>query len=112
MSRRFKSSMEEILKDAKPIDMSEYYKRMDEERKIAEERYSSALKEEETRVKNMKCPLCKSKKKERNISSVSNGVMGPGHHSRKIADHYICMDCGIHYSDLNKQDIQPPSGIY
>ena len=112
MSKRIKSSVEELLKNAKPIDMSDYYQRRDEERKRAEEKYRNELKEEKERVEKMTCPLCKSKNKERNVSTISNGVMGTGYHSKKIADHYICMDCGIHYSDLNKKEIVPPSRIY
>jgi len=112
MSKRTKVSLNEILKDAKPIDMSEYHRRREEERKADEERYRRELKEEEERVKKMTCPLCKSTEKERNVSSISNGVMGPGYHSRKIADHYVCMNCGVHYSDLNRKEIVSPSRIY
>lgn len=111
MSKRFNINMDEILKNSKFIDPSEYHKKRDEARKAEEERYSKDLKDENLRVENMECPLCRSTEKERRVSSISNGVMGPGYNSRKIADHYICMSCGIHYSDLNKKDIRPPKHL-
>jgi DNA-directed RNA polymerase subunit RPC12/RpoP len=64
------------------------------------------LKQEETeakRLENIECPLCKSKNKKHINIRKNNGIIGPGYHSSSIIDFYLCLDCGIHYSDINKK---------
>jgi len=94
---------EEIMKNGIPIDMEAHYKRIHEREKQQEQEAAEARRLEKIRIDNMKCPLCKSQEKEHHVVSSSNGIMGPGYHSSPIMDYYVCKDCGIHYSDLNKK---------
>ena len=55
------------------------------------------------RINNMICPVCKSTNKQHIIKSKSNGILGPGHYSTITDNYFICKDCGVHYSDLNKK---------
>lgn len=78
---------------------------LDEEQKMEEQFRNikeTARKTEEERIAKMKCPFCKSKLKTHFVQAKSNGICGPGHYSRIQIEYYICLDCGIHYSDLNK----------
>jgi transposase-like protein len=59
--------------------------------------------EEQNRIGQMQCPVCKSQKKTYNNLSNNNGVFGPGYYSHTILEFYVCDDCGVHYSDLNKK---------
>lgn len=101
-----------ILEEAVPVDMEAYYKRKVEEKKRDELRYKNEIAEESERIKKMKCPACSSVNKKRHTTSKNNGIIGPGYRSTILDDYYICQKCGIHYSDLNKKDIIPPSKNY
>lgn len=94
---------EELMKNATTIDISEVNKRMHERIKQIEAEQAEARRLEKIRIDNMKCPLCKSQEKEHHVVRTSNGIIGPGHHSAPVMDYYVCKDCGIHYSDLNKK---------
>lgn len=59
-------------------------------------------KKEEKRVKAIKCPLCKSNKKSLYQDIQHNGIYGPGSFSNITNEYLICLNCGMHYSDLNK----------
>ena len=72
------------------------------------ERYKKEIKEEELRIEKLSCPVCLNSKKRRFKTAESNGVMGPGYHSRITNDYFICETCGIHFSDLNKKEIKHP----
>jgi transposase-like protein len=88
------------------------YSKVFEEKKAREEedleRYKKEVKEEELRIEKLSCPVCSNSKKRRFITAESNGVMGPGYHSRITNDYFICETCGIHFSDLNKKEIKQP----
>ncbi len=96
-------SISDLLASAKPVDMSKWYEEQEKLEKQRREREAREAKIEEERIKNLSCPVCKSTNKHRHTESTSNGIMGPGYHSRITSDYYICMDCGIHYTDLNKK---------
>lgn len=85
-----------------PIDMNEYFNRLEQERKEADERAKIAAEIESERIENMTCPVCKSNQKKHYVKSNNNGVYGPGSYSWITDDYYICLECGVHYSDINK----------
>ena len=85
-----------------PIDMRSVYKSMEESRKRDEERKRIERENEENRINNIQCPLCKSTDKIKHFKRESNGIMGPGFESRITDEYLICKSCGVHYSDINK----------
>lgn len=72
------------------------------DKKIAEEQRVAQIAEQQ-RIDQMVCPICKSNNKFRHMLTENNGIFGPGYSSHVILDFYICNDCGVHYSDLNKK---------
>jgi transposase-like protein len=108
-SKRIKINFETINEGKfEPVDMKKVYE--DQKKMEAEdlERYKSEVKKEEKRIKEMTCPSCKSKEKNHYVNRESNGIFGPGRASWLVEEYYICMKCGIHYSDLNKKEISKP----
>ena len=87
-----------------PIDMRSVYIDMEESRKREEEQKRIERENEEIRINNIQCPLCKSTDKHHYIKRDSNGVMGPGFSSWITEEYLICKGCGVHYSDLKKYD--------
>jgi len=57
-----------------------------------------AEKEESLRIARIKCPSCKSDKKERFERRNDNGIIGPGFSSWVVEAYWICKKCGTHYS--------------
>lgn len=57
-----------------------------------------AKKKELERIARIKCPSCKSDKKERFERRENNGIIGPGYSSWVIEAYWICKKCGTHYS--------------
>lgn len=107
-SKRVKINFKSVNGDNfEKLDMSEYYKNIDIQRKKDEERYKIEVSKEKERIKKLACPLCKSKDKTHNLQYISNGILGPGASSSTTSDYYICNKCGIHFSDLNKKKITP-----
>jgi hypothetical protein len=58
--------------------------------------------EEEERINNIQCPICKSIKKEHIIKYNSNDILGPKNHSWIDEDYYICINCKYVYKNLNE----------
>lgn len=108
MREKIKFNME----GASIIDMTDHYKRKEEDLKVAQAAWEKAHAAENTRILRLKCPVCKSSKKERSTHNTSNGIMGPGFSSTKIFDHYVCQGCGVHYSDIKKRDIGKYPTLY
>lgn len=107
------SRTEDIMKDAKPLDMSKYYTERDNLREIARKEYENAIDEERRRIEELTCPVCACHDKKRFIhSTASNGIYGPGHVSKITDDYFICNNCGVHYSDLNKKEIKKPLDLF
>ena len=102
-----------IFKDPNFSLDAELIKARFEELKKQEEQeniiYKENLQKEAKRLEDLCCPLCKSKDKYRNIVSDSNGIMGSGYRSHTLLDHFICNSCGIHYSDIDKEEIKKPN---
>lgn len=109
-SKRVKINFESINKGKwKPIDMTKVYEESKKQYEKSLERYKKDKAAEEKRIEKLTCPNCKSKDKKHILKYESNGIMGPGSRSWTTDDYYICQSCGIHFTDLNKKDIQPPS---
>jgi hypothetical protein len=110
-SKRVKITMKDILPAGfKPMDMSKYYedrkKRIEED----EERYKREIKAEELRRVKLKCPCCKSAKKEPVSITHRDGplVCGGRNHVQTLAQYNICQDCGVMYVDLDRKEIALP----
>lgn len=91
--------------------------------KAANEKYDMDLKtyeflvrEEEQRILDMECPVCKETHKNNIIITQRNGpvIYGGRNPDSKVSDYYVCMGCGIHYSDINKKKLDKPEepGFY
>ena len=100
-----KSNRKKITLDGKgkPVDMKKIWENQRKLKNKEREDYEKAVKKERERVDEMECPCCNSTAKLRHHKTESNGVFGPGHHSRTVDDYYICQACGVHYTDLNKK---------
>lgn len=58
--------------------------------------------DEEDRVKNLKCPCCKSIEKSHFIDREHNGIYGSGSRAWIRQEYIVCLSCGVHYTDLEK----------
>jgi transposase-like protein len=108
-SKRIKINFDTINKgNFEPIDMSKVYE--DQKKREIEDskRYLAEVEAEKIRIGEIRCPFCGSKEKDHFVNRGTNGVLGSGHSSWLIEEYYICKGCGIHYSDLNKNEIQKP----
>ena len=91
------------------IDVEEIKRKLKE----SQDEWSALKESEEKRISDMKCPSCDSTDKGHHVKYESNGIIGPGSHSRVTEDYYICQKCGIHYSDLNYKKLPKyPDGAY
>ena len=70
--------------------------------KAEEEAKEKARKEEEERIKKIKCPSCKSISKEHVVKSENNGIFGSGYSSWVIDEYFVCNKCGTMFKDLFK----------
>lgn len=108
MGKREKTSLEKINEGKyTPIDMSKYFEEQQKAYLNDILRYEKETKQEYQRIEKLECPACKSKKKKYHCERNSNGIYGPGHHSFITNEYYICENCGVHYSDINKKEIKP-----
>jgi transposase-like protein len=94
------------------MDPGKIFKELKEQEDLSQELYELEVKEENMRISNLCCPLCKSNNKHLHIDYSSNGIYGPGSSSRIINEYYICNECGILFKDLKKKDIQRPSKLF
>lgn len=78
----------------KPIPQERFDEYFGREQKVKEE----AEKKEALRISRIKCPSCKSDKKERFETQENNGIIGPGYSSWVVEAYWICKKCGSHYS--------------
>lgn len=110
-SKRIKINFDSINKGKwEPIDMTKVYNdaKAVYDKQLIE--YNEAVKAEGKRRSELACPTCKSTDKKRHVKYEGNGILGPGSRSWTTEDYYICQGCGVHFSDLNKKEITPPSG--
>lgn len=100
--KKINQGIKDILSTSIPIDWEAHYKEVNlQQEQLAAQKEAARLAEEK-RIAKIKCPVCKFTKKTRFVQSRNNGVIGPGYHSHIENEYYICLECGIHYSDLNK----------
>jgi transposase-like protein len=83
-----------------PVAIHEAFLKM---QKGEEEEAAHKAMVEKNRIDQMECPVCKSNDKSKNNLIKDNGVFGPGFESHVVLTYYVCNDCGVHYSDLNKK---------
>jgi transposase-like protein len=88
--------------DSIPIDMFNWYENKKKREQEELEKKRLETKQEEARINNIKCPVCKSSDKIHHIKRQSNGIYGPGHSSWVTENYLICKSCGVHYSDVSK----------
>lgn len=115
--KKEKKIMEDKVEELKsiwmdPLNPSIYFESIREQEEKVQKEYEEEMKEEEIRLTNLPCPLCKSLDKHLHIDYSSNGIYGPGSSSRIINEYYICNECGILFKDLKKKDIQRPSKLF
>lgn len=56
------------------------------------------------KLKGKICPCCKGEDIRLDQTRESNGVLGPGHSSWVVAEHFVCNDCGIMFKSSNKNE--------
>ncbi len=108
MSKNKDKSIDDALKGVDFDSLGKITDEIDDNCKKEIKAYEKALKEERIRIENMECPVCSSKEKGYFIQSENNGICGPGYHSYVTQEYYICKRCGVHYSDINKKEINKP----
>jgi hypothetical protein len=84
------------------MDVSEFAERWQKNEQLRKEREAEAKKIEKERVNNISCPVCHHKSKDHHIKYKSNGIIGPGHKSVIVESYLICLNCGVHYSDVEQ----------
>jgi transposase-like protein len=98
-----KSAMEKLKESgvvSKPVDIDpDWYGKHLRAKAAAEE---EARKAEETRIKKIKCPSCKSTSKNHIVKRNDNGIIGPGYSSWVIDEYFVCNKCGTMFKDMEK----------
>ena len=87
---------------AETLDLSSWYESQKKQELEEQERKRKEEALEQERIDKINCPLCKSTNKIQRIKRKSNGIMGPGSASWLVEEYLICLDCGIHFTDLKK----------
>ena len=77
-----------------PVHFEKWKERQDEAKK---DKIAAEVKEA-ARIAKIKCPSCKSDKKERYEKREDNGIIGPGHSSWIVEAYWICKKCGTHWT--------------
>lgn len=109
----FKPSMPEGFQKMDPVELQKKFKetQKEDEKKVKADklRYEKDLKIEENRFKNLPCPVCKNKNKDRKrITHMDGPVIYGGRNSVDVlADYLICQNCGVMYVDLHKKEVAP-----
>lgn len=95
-----KQKLEEMGIFSTPVDIDPdwYGKHLREKARLEEE----ARKVEETRIKKIKCPSCKSVSKNHVVKRNDNGIYGPGYASWIVDEYFVCNKCGTMFKDMEK----------
>ena len=98
---KLKSTEEKLAEKGiffKPVELDPdwYRKHLAEKARLEEE----ARKAEETRIKKIKCPSCKSTSKNHIVKRNDNGIIGPGYSSWVIDEYFVCNKCGTMFKDM------------
>jgi len=93
--------------DWKKLDMTKVFEEEKKRKEKEKKRLEKENKIEEKRITDIKCPCCKSTKKQPVNISVRNGPLVVGGHNsiNKLASYIVCQDCGVMYVDLHKKGV-------
>lgn len=90
----------ELLEFEKNVDKAfDAHLKFEEERKRKQKELNDI---ESQRVADLSCPSCKSKEKQLHQHTTNNGIIGSGFKRTIHNEYYICLGCGIHYTDVYK----------
>jgi len=101
--KKLKNPLDDLLKDAKPVEMPDFEQIYQDEVKA----YDEWWKKEKERRKNIECPVCKTKQSGRVVKRDSNSIIGPGSRSWVTEEYLVCGKCGVMFKDLNKPENEP-----
>jgi len=93
----------EKLTAEKSTDWVDYNKTIMEINKDKKKKEELEEQIENTRIANLKCPVCKSDKKHHVIKKNNNGKYGPGYSSWEIENYFVCLNCGVMFKDLKNE---------
>jgi transposase-like protein len=103
MSKRTKINFDTVIGDNwSYLDVGDFGTRLKEQERIEREAQLKKENEEKERIDKIKCPACKSTNKHHHKKYENNGILGPGSASWIVEEYLVCLDCGIHFSDLKK----------
>ena len=104
MSKRVKINFNTVNGDNwEKLDIGDFGARIKLQEKIEYEARMKKEQEEKERIDSIKCPACKSTNKHHHKKYQNNGILGPGSTSWITEEYLVCLDCGIHFSDLKKK---------
>lgn len=103
MSKRIKINFKTINGDKfKKLDVGDFGARLKEQERLEWEFKNKKEEEEKVRINKIKCPACKSTNKHHHKKYENNGILGPGCSAWLAEEYLVCLDCGIHFGDINK----------
>ena len=103
MSKRIKINFDMVNGDDwSKLDIGDFGARVEEQQRIEREKKLKKEQEEKERIDKIKCPACKSTNKHHHKKYQNNGIIGSGSASWIVEEYLVCLDCGIHFSDLKK----------
>jgi transposase-like protein len=106
MSKRTKINFNTINGlDWGPLDVGDFGARLKEQQRLEQESKRKKEEEEKERINKIPCPVCKSTNKHHHTKYENNGIMGPGYSSWLVDEYLVCLQCGIHFSDLRKNEL-------
>lgn len=102
MSKRIRVNFDTINGDNwEKLDVGDFGARIKEQERLEFEKKKKKEQEEKERINNIPCPTCKSTNKHHHKKYENNGIIGPGYSSWLIEEYLVCLQCGIHFSDIN-----------
>jgi hypothetical protein len=103
MSKRTKINFNTINGDNwKKLDVGDFGARIKEQERLEFEKKKKKEEEEKERINNIPCPACTSTNKHHHKKYENNGIIGTGYSSWLIEEYLVCLQCGIHFSDIKK----------
>ena len=103
MSKRTKINFNTINGDNwKPLDVGDFGARLKEQQRLEWESKKKKEEEEKERINKIPCPTCKSTNKHHHKKYENNGIMGPGSRAWITEEYLVCLNCGVHFTDLTK----------
>lgn len=103
MSKRTKINFNTVNGDNwEYLDVGDFGARLKEQQRLEQEAKKKKEQEETERINKIPCPACKSTNKHHHKKYENNGIIGPGSASWLTEEYLVCLDCGIHFTDINK----------